>query len=77
MSLLRNRVVSILVNLTFSAAIGLDIVAFIEDHYIHERGLTSDKTVDFLRSNYLDKGRLGKKSANGGFYPPAPKPDTL
>lgn len=53
------------------------MVAFIEDHYIHERGLTSDKTVDFLRSNYLDKGRLGKKSANGGFYPPAPKPDTL
>lgn len=52
------------------ADVGLDTVAFIEDHYIKERGLSGEKTVEFLRENYLDHGRLGAKSANGGLYPP-------
>ena len=51
-------------------------MAFIEDHYIHERGLPSEKTVDYLRANYLNLGKLGKKSLKGGFYPLAePKSD--
>ncbi|KAE8378347.1 hypothetical protein BDV26DRAFT_292303 [Aspergillus bertholletiae] len=50
--------------------VGLDTVAFIEDHYIRERGLSSEKTVDFLKRNYLDDGKLGNKSAKGGLYPP-------
>ncbi|OQE40891.1 hypothetical protein PENCOP_c005G08104 [Penicillium coprophilum] len=50
--------------------VGLDTVAFIEGHYIHERGLPSDHTVDFLKKNYLDHGKLGNKCANGGLYSP-------
>ncbi|UPK90191.1 hypothetical protein LCI18_001126 [Fusarium solani-melongenae] len=49
--------------------VGLDTVAFIESHYIAERGL-SRKTVDYLKSTYLDHGKLGSKSRNGGLYPP-------
>ncbi|BCS01395.1 3-hydroxyacyl-CoA dehydrogenase family protein [Aspergillus luchuensis] len=52
-------------------AVGLDTVAFIEKHYIAERGLNSEKTVDFLQTNYLDHGKLGNKSSKGGLYPPA------
>ncbi|RMJ28486.1 3-hydroxyacyl-CoA dehydrogenase [Aspergillus sp. HF37] len=50
--------------------VGLDTVAFIEDHYIKEHGLSGEKTAGFLREKYLDHGRLGTKSANGGLYPP-------
>ncbi|CAP79466.1 Pc19g00500 [Penicillium rubens Wisconsin 54-1255] len=50
--------------------VGLDTVAFIEGHYIHERGLSSEHTVDFLKKNYLDHNKLGNKCANGGLYPP-------
>lgn len=50
--------------------VGLDTVAFIENHYIAERGLSSEKTVDYLQKNYLDQGKLGNKSAKGGLYPP-------
>ncbi|PWY88641.1 cytochrome P450 [Aspergillus sclerotioniger CBS 115572] len=50
--------------------VGLDTVAFIEQHYIHERGLPSDKTVDYLTTNYLDHGKLGSKSPLGGLYHP-------
>ncbi|UKZ52378.1 hypothetical protein TrVGV298_006154 [Trichoderma virens] len=50
--------------------VGLDTVAFIESHYIKERGLSSAKTVDFLQKNYLDHGKLGLKSSDGGLYPP-------
>lgn len=50
--------------------VGLDTVAFIEQHYIHERGLSSEKTVDFLQKNYLADGKLGNKSSKGGLYPP-------
>ncbi|KAK5690318.1 hypothetical protein LTS12_028812 [Elasticomyces elasticus] len=50
-------------------AVGLDTVAFIEDNYIHERGLDSKKTVDWLRKNYISQGKLGLKSDNGGLYP--------
>ncbi|EHK42211.1 hypothetical protein TRIATDRAFT_146809 [Trichoderma atroviride IMI 206040] len=49
--------------------VGLDTVAFIESHYIAERGLSSEKTVDFLQAQYLDQGKLGTKSEKGGFYP--------
>ncbi|KAJ5305719.1 hypothetical protein N7508_004734 [Penicillium antarcticum] len=50
--------------------IGLDTVAFIEGHYVHERGLSPEKTVDFLKTNYLDQGKLGNKSSHGGLYAP-------
>ncbi|KAM0445210.1 hypothetical protein ACHAO4_009915 [Trichoderma viride] len=53
----------------FMDVIGLDTVALIEDHYIKERGLSTD-TVDFLRREYIAKGKLGAKSPHGGFYPP-------
>lgn len=49
--------------------VGLDTVAFIESHYVAERGLSSEKTVDFLQAQYLDQGKLGTKSEKGGFYP--------
>ncbi|KAL7918696.1 hypothetical protein ACQKWADRAFT_330487 [Trichoderma austrokoningii] len=49
--------------------VGLDTVAFIESHYVAERGLSSEKTVDFLQKQYLDHGKLGTKSVKGGFYP--------
>ncbi|KAF7155536.1 hypothetical protein CNMCM6106_004682 [Aspergillus hiratsukae] len=52
--------------------VGLDTVAFIESHYVAERGLSPEKTVDFLQQNYLSKGKLGNKCANGGLYPAAP-----
>ncbi|OJJ84167.1 3-hydroxyacyl-CoA dehydrogenase family protein [Aspergillus glaucus CBS 516.65] len=51
--------------------VGLDTVAFIEEHYVKERGLSGEKTVDFLREKYLEKGRLGSKCEKGGLYPPA------
>ncbi|KAE8417269.1 hypothetical protein BDV36DRAFT_309579 [Aspergillus pseudocaelatus] len=50
--------------------VGLDTVAFIEGHYVQERGLSPEKTVDFLKQNYLDNGKLGNKSSKGGLYPP-------
>lgn len=56
--------------------IGLDTVALIEDHYIKERQLSTD-TVDFLRREYIAKGKLGAKSPHGGFYPPQPNSVTV
>ena len=50
--------------------VGLDTVAFIEEHYIKERGLGSASTVDWLRREYINHGRLGRKSSKGGLYPP-------
>ncbi|KAK6613743.1 3-hydroxyacyl-CoA dehydrogenase [Botrytis cinerea] len=50
--------------------VGLDTVAFIEEHYVKERGLPSDHTVDFLKKKYLEEGKLGAKSGKGGLYPP-------
>lgn len=50
-------------------AVGLDTVAFIEEHYIKERNLSGDKTIDFLKTNYLNEGKLGSKSGKGGLYP--------
>ncbi|KAH0387760.1 3-hydroxyacyl-CoA dehydrogenase-like protein, partial [Aureobasidium melanogenum] len=49
--------------------VGLDTVVFIEQHYVKERGLPTKDTVDFLQSNYVDKGALGAKSGKGGLYP--------
>lgn len=48
--------------------IGLDTVAFIEDNYIQERGLDGKLTVDWLRENYIQQGKLGQKSEHGGLY---------
>lgn len=50
--------------------VGLDTVANIEDHYVAERGLPRH-TVDWLRKEYVDQGRLGSKSKEGGLFPPA------
>lgn len=50
--------------------VGLDTVADIEEHYANERGLERASTVDWLRKEYISQGRLGKKSAKGGLYPP-------
>lgn len=49
--------------------VGLDTVAFIEQHYIDERGLPSSHTVDYLKSSYIDHGKLGNKCEAGGLYP--------
>jgi 3-hydroxyacyl-CoA dehydrogenase len=51
-------------------AVGLDTVKLIEEHYIEERGLSGEKTVDFLSKNYINQGKLGAKSGKGGLYPP-------
>ena len=48
-------------------------MAFIESHYVEDRQLSPEKTVDFLRANYLVKGKLGNKSGKGGLYPRVPK----
>lgn len=56
-----------------NTAVGLDTVAFIESHYVAERGLSPEKTVDYLKHNFLDSQRLGNKSPNGGLYPPTTK----
>ncbi|KAJ5777373.1 Dehydrogenase multihelical [Penicillium odoratum] len=56
--------------------IGLDTVAFIEENYIKERGLEREPTVDWLKKEYLDQGRLGNKSDKGGLYPPAESTET-
>ena len=57
----------------FVLAVGLDTVAFIEGHYVAERGLSPEMTVDYLKRNFLDAQKLGNKSANGGLYPPTIK----
>ncbi|KAL3444623.1 hypothetical protein BJX65DRAFT_319827 [Aspergillus insuetus] len=53
--------------------IGLTTVALIEDNYIQERGLDGRMTVDWLRKNYTEKGRIGSSCEKGGLYdtPPA------
>jgi hypothetical protein len=58
-----------LANTDFALAVGLDTVAFIEGHYVAERGLSPEMTVDYLKRNFLDVQKLGNKSANGGLYP--------
>jgi 3-hydroxyacyl-CoA dehydrogenase len=35
--------------------VGLDTVAFIEEQYVKERGLSGKATVDYLKKNYLDR----------------------
>lgn len=57
-------------------AVGLDTVAFIESHYVAERGLSPEKTVDYLQRDFLASQRLGNKSPNGGLYPPTAKSET-
>ncbi|KFY04878.1 hypothetical protein V491_09241, partial [Pseudogymnoascus sp. VKM F-3775] len=52
--------------------VGLDTVAHIEGHYIEERGFDPSAR-DFVMSEYVGKGKLGKKSQLGGLYPPQPQ----
>ncbi|KFY99917.1 hypothetical protein V498_00404 [Pseudogymnoascus sp. VKM F-4517 (FW-2822)] len=52
--------------------VGLDTVAHIEEHYIEERGFNPSAR-DFVVREYVDKGKLGKKSQSGGLYPPQPE----
>jgi 3-hydroxyacyl-CoA dehydrogenase len=49
--------------------VGLDTVAFIEGHYVAERGLDDEHTVRYLEREFIGKGRLGDKSGKGGLYP--------
>lgn len=49
----------------------MDTVAFIESHYLKERGLSPENTVGFLEKYYLDQGKLGTKCSLGGLYPPS------
>jgi sugar lactone lactonase YvrE len=55
-------------------AVGLDTVAFIESHYVAERGLSPEMTVDYLKREFLNAQKLGNKSSNGGLYPPSEEP---
>ncbi|KAL2845649.1 hypothetical protein BJY01DRAFT_263563 [Aspergillus pseudoustus] len=48
--------------------IGLTTVALIEDNYIQERGLDGHMTVNWLRENYIDKGKIGSSCEKGGLY---------
>lgn len=50
--------------------VGLDTVANIEDHYVTERGLPTH-TVEWLRKEYVEQGKLGSKSKKGGLFTPA------
>jgi 3-hydroxyacyl-CoA dehydrogenase len=52
--------------------VGLDTVSSIEQHYIDERGLQSEHTVESLKKNYLDHGKLGNKFKAGGLFPSKP-----
>lgn len=56
--------------------VGLDTVAYIEETYIKERGLDRTTTVDWLRDQYIKTGRVGRKSAKGGLYPPVARSAT-
>lgn len=38
---------------------------------MEERGLSPEKTVNFLKTNYVDQGKLGTKCSKGGLYAPA------
>jgi len=49
--------------------VGLDTVMFIEEHYVKERHLGTT-IVDWLRTEYVDQGKLGAKSENGGLFAP-------
>ncbi|PWY77001.1 hypothetical protein BO70DRAFT_380825 [Aspergillus heteromorphus CBS 117.55] len=57
----------------FMDHIGLDTVALVEDNYAKERGLDGSMTVEWLRDEFIIKGRLGGKSKLGGLYPPEPE----
>lgn len=58
--------------LTFSIAVGLDTVAFIEEHYAKERNLPKDLTVNWLEKNFVSLGKLGDKTPSvGGLLPPS------
>lgn len=54
--------------------VGLDTVAYIEDNYVKEYNLPTEKTVDWLRKVYINEGRFGNKSDKGGLYPPLANP---
>lgn len=47
--------------------IGLQTVCNIEDHYIEEQRDIPSYPVEYIRRNYVDKGRLGQSSGQGLF----------
>ncbi|ELR06024.1 hypothetical protein GMDG_07735 [Pseudogymnoascus destructans 20631-21] len=53
--------------------VGLDTIAHIEGHYVEERGFNPSAR-DFVVHEYVNKGKLGKKSPSGGLYPSQPDP---
>ncbi|KFY35591.1 hypothetical protein V494_05770, partial [Pseudogymnoascus sp. VKM F-4513 (FW-928)] len=55
--------------------VGLDTVAHIEEHYVSERGF-SPRALEFVKKEYVDQGKLGKKSEAGGLYPSTPSTTT-
>ncbi|CAG8113827.1 unnamed protein product [Penicillium salamii] len=61
---------SFLLGITLTTiVVGLDTVASIERNFANERGLPMSGTVEFLEREYIEKGKLGLNSENGGFYP--------
>lgn len=50
--------------------VGLETVAFIEETNINERGVDSKGIIEWLRKEYIDQGRLGRKSEKGDLYSP-------
>jgi DNA-binding beta-propeller fold protein YncE len=46
--------------------VGLKAVAMIEDTYVNERQLDPTLTVDWLRRNYIEQGKLGENTNKGG-----------
>lgn len=54
---------------TMMDSVGLDTVEHIEAHYVRDRHLP-DTTLNWLRENYVEKGKLGNKSDKGGLYLP-------
>ena len=49
--------------------VGLDTVWNIEKNYVEQRGLKHD-TLDWLRREYVEKGKLGQKTGNNGLLGP-------
>lgn len=50
--------------------VGLDTVMFIEQHYVDERHLDGKLSLEYIKNEFVVKGKLGAKSGKGGLYPP-------
>ncbi|EKV10272.1 hypothetical protein PDIG_26730 [Penicillium digitatum PHI26] len=51
--------------------VGLDTYAFIESHHAEIYRLSTNNTIDLLKSNYLENRKLGAIYLEGGLYPPS------